>query len=90
MYDKKLERCCAQLVAADQKLLGRLRELFPKGATVSFHIMYGQKAPSTGTVVGYFTSRGGGGVRVEHLQAKPGSRFSHRDVPVSQIQGVFS
>jgi hypothetical protein len=54
-----------------------LERKFPLGTVVAFMIMYGQKNPSTGIVVGYSYN---GQLCVEHIQAKRGSRYSHRDV----------
>jgi len=63
----------------DTKLLAE----WPPGTEVQFKIMSGQKNLSSGTVVGAGYDMGY--LRVRHNQAKPYSRYWHRNIHYSSI-----
>lgn len=81
----RLKAASIELRAATALQIDALKELYPLNVRIQFHLMYGQKNPSTGRVAGYVASWGGGSLRVEHAEAKAGSRYRFRTVAVDQI-----
>lgn len=53
MKAPKLAKLREKLVDAQQAVFEELKRLYPIRSRVTFFIMYGQKTPSTGTVVGW-------------------------------------
>lgn len=79
----KLQPLLADVAAAEDRAVAEMFRVCPPKSKIQFFIMYGQKVPSTGTVVG----RGfrPGYLRVDHDQAKPNGRYRIREVHYKQI-----
>jgi hypothetical protein len=67
---------------SEKALVIEMGKIYPEGSEIEFFIKFGQKNPSSGTVV-HHSPRGY--VRVKHHQAKERSRYSYRDIYLSQI-----
>lgn len=71
-----------QMKSSKEILIEAMKAEFPIGCNVNFHIMHGQKKPSTGIV----SAHGGEGyLRIKHDQAKPNSRYSYRTVRFDKV-----
>lgn len=75
--NSKLQKLHAKTIKAEGALRKELEKQFPRGTTIEFNIMHGQKHPNTGVVSNYHP---GGILNVKHDQAKERSRYLYRRV----------